>query len=527
MEAQTISPPSLFQVFNPILNKAIYTLEESSRETTLKTFENARNTAIQVASLSVKERIQEIYKIRDYIIQNKETLIDQIIQETGKSRFDALTSEIFEIVDVIDVVSKTAEQHLQDEKVSTPLVLLGKTSKVVYQPLGVVLVITPWNYPLYQMLVPSIYAFIAGNAVLIKPSEATPLKGLVEKMLIECGFIKGAIQVVYGGKETGKQLIDQKPHKIHFTGSTRAGKEIMKQAAEYLIPVDLELGGKDASIVFEDVNLERTVNGVMWGALTTGGQSCTSIERLYVHASIYDAFVSMLVDKTKKLRTPTSNSDITQPDSYDVGCIVTERQLNTIDQHVKDAVQKGAKVLCGGQKKEGLNCYLPTVLVDVTDDMLVMVDETFGPVIPVVKFTSEQEVIQKANNSIYGLSASVWSKDLKRAERVAKALNVGNVSINSHMITEANPNLPFGGTKQSGIGRYKGKWGFHTFSNIKSIVIDKQSAIIEAHWYPFTKTKYAMLNTVLYHLLSGKKNWLKVASAALQLDSIGRKEQIK
>ncbi len=517
-----------YSVKNPIQNKDLYTFKSSSDAQINQAFEKAHKAFEINQAQSINIRIKNVNKLRAYILKHREEIANKIILETGKSRFDALTSELFEVIDVIDVITKKAEKALKNVTVSTPLVLMGKKSRVQYHPLGTILIITPWNYPFYQMLIPSIFAYLSGNAVIVKPSETTPLKGVIEELMEKSGFQKDMIQVVYGDKTVGQKLIEKKPNKIHFTGSTAAGKAIMKQAAEHLIPVDLELGGKDPSIVFEDVNINRTVNGVMWGGFTTAGQSCTSIERLYIHESIYDHFINELANKTKKLRTPIANSDIEQPDGYDVGCITSEKQLNIIESHIADAVEKGAKILCGGSRKKDVpNCFLPTVLVDVDHSMKIMTEETFGPVIPVMKFSDEAQVIKWANTSEYGLGASVWSKDLKRANRVASALHCGNVSINNHMITEANPNLPFGGIKQSGIGRYKGVWGFHTFSYVKSVLVDKQSGLIEPHWYPFTKTKYRLLNTILDHLLSEKKNWLKVLPAALKLDSIGKKEQIK
>jgi acyl-CoA reductase-like NAD-dependent aldehyde dehydrogenase len=474
--------------------------------------------------MSVTERVTEVLKLRDYIISNREKIITRLISETGKSRVDAYTSEIFEICDVIDVFRKKAPQVLKEKKVPTPIVLMGKKSKIIYQPLGI---IPPWNYPVYQGLVPSILAFLAGNAVIVKPSEHTPLKGLFEEIYEKSGFIKNAIQVIYGSGITGSKLIDKRPDKIHFTGSCNTGKKVMAQASKYLIPVDLELGGKDPAIVFEDVNLERTVNGIMWGGFTTAGQSCTSIERCYVHESIYNKFVELITEKTKKLKPSRAGRNIDDPSDCDVGCITTEFQVKIIEEHIKDAIEKGARVMCGGKREENSRHFPPTIIADATHEMKIMTEETFGPVIPVMKFKTEEEAINLANDSEYGLSASVWSKDLKRAERVAKKIITGNVSINSHMLTEGNPHLPFGGVKQSGFGRYKGEEGLLTFSNSKSVLIDVQGNKIEPHWYPFTKNKYHLLDSIVTSFFSGKKNWIKFAIAGLKLDSIGNKEKIK
>jgi acyl-CoA reductase-like NAD-dependent aldehyde dehydrogenase len=450
-----------------------------------------------------------------------------LIEETGKSRFDAYTSEIFAVCDLISYYKGASKKILRDKKVHTPIFLMGKKSRIVYEPLGTILVITPWNYPFFQGIVPSILAFIAGNSVIVKPSELTPLQGLWEKMISESGFPQDAIQFAYGGRETGAALMDKRPDKIHFTGSVRAGKIIMAKAAEQLIPVDLELGGKDPSIVFDDVHIERTVNGVMWGAFTTAGQSCTSLERLYIQDTIYDEFLETLVDRTKKLRTSNANRDTAHPDECDVGAITSPAQVRIIEEHIQEALDRGATLHCGGITEKGSHHMLPTILSNVDHSMKVASEETFGPVIAVMKFKTEEEAIDLANDSPYGLAASVWSKDLKRAERVAKAIKTGNVSINNHMITEANAALPFGGVKDSGIGRYKGDEGLTTFSNSKSILTDKQGSLIDAHWYPFTIGKWNLLTGLSESYFRRKKNWIKFAKNGLQADAIGKKEKIK
>ncbi len=514
-------------VINPVTLKKIYEIEETEQATIDFVFTKAKTVQAAIAKMSVSERIEEVLKIRDYIITNRETILTHLVLETGKARLDGLTSEIFEILDFIHVYQKLSLKVLRNKKVPVPLVLMGKKSEIWPEPLGTVLVITPWNYPLFQVLAPSISAFLAGNAVVVKPSEVTPLRRILEDIIDKSGFLKNAIQIVYGSASTAVRLIDAKPDKIHFTGSCKTGKKIMAQASQHLISVDLELGGKDAAIVFEDVNIERAVNGIMWGGYTTAGQSCTSVERCYVHESIFEKFVELLVDKSRKLRISSANRNIENPEDCDIGVITTEFQVQIIEEQIKDAVEKGAKILCGGKREANTRVFPPTVLIHVNHSMKIMMDETFGPVIPVMKFKTEEEAIEFANDSQYGLGGSVWSKDITRARRVAAKIKTGNLSINNHMLNEGNPNLPFGGTKKSGFGRYKGEAGLLTFCNSKSVLIDKNSAVIDPNWYPFTKNKYLLLNQIIDHFFSRKKNWLKFIKAGMTMDSIGTKEKIK
>ena len=516
-----------FDIQNPITSEILYSIEGPSDQQLDKAFQIACEAQHAIAARSVKDRIQEVMRLSDWILDHDDLIMDRLIAETGKVRFDAFTSEIFAVLDTISYYKGHAKKILQDKKVHTPIFQFGKKSRIYYQPLGTVLVITPWNYPFFQGIVPSMLAFIAGNAVIVKPSELTPLKGLWEKMLADSGFLPGAFQFIYGGRETGSKLIDRRPDKIHFTGSVRAGKTIMAKAAEQLIPVDLELGGKDPAIVFDDVNLERTVNGIMWGAFTTAGQSCTSIERLYVQETIYDELVALLVDRTKKLRLSLPNRDTSRGDECDIGTVTSPAQVAIIEQHIEQAIAAGATLLCGGVPNKGSHHMVPTILADVDHTMKIASEETFGPVIAVMKFKTEEQAIELANDSPYGLSASVWSADLKRADRVARAIKTGNVSINNHMLTEANAALPFGGVKDSGIGRFKGDEGLTTFCNSKSVLVDKQSDAIDPHWYPFTNSKFQMLSELSQSYFRRKKNWIKFAKNGIKADSIGKKEKIK
>jgi aldehyde dehydrogenase (NAD+) len=482
-------------------------------------FARARRGIASLQRLSLADRIACIERLQDGILAQREEIIDRIQHDTGKSRSDALISEIFGVLDNLAWLAKFAPKHLADHKQHTGIALMGKTSWTWYEPLGTILVISPWNYPFYQAIVPIAQAFACGNTVVYKPSEWTPLEGLVEELLENAGFAPNWVRVVYGDGSVGADLVDQRPEKIFFTGSTRTGKKILAQAAPLMVPVELELGGKDPMIVFDDVNVDRAAAGAAWGALTTTGQSCTSVERLYVQEPIYDRFREALVRDVNRLR-----QEIDRDGDADLGAMTTDFQVKVVARHLEDAEAKGARVLTGDEWDRASRLIPPIVLDRVTDDMLVAREETFGPVIPLMPFRTEDEVVRRANDSEYGLTASVWTHDLERAKRVGRALAAGGVSINNVMATEANPALPFGGIKQSGFGRYKGEHGLHAFCNVKSVLVDKDSAKIEANWYPYTREKYRLFTDLMVNLFGrGPLRLVRFAVAGMRLERYSKR----
>ena len=483
--------------------------------TPAQAMERAREGGQSLRRLLLAERLAHLAALREAILRRREAIVDHIQRDTGKSRSDALISEIFGVLDNLAWLEAHAPKALADRKQHTPLALMGKTSWTWYEPLGTILIISPWNYPFYQAIVPIACAVAAGNTVVYKPSEWTPLTGLLEALLAEAQFAPNWVQVVYGDGAVGAALVDARPDKIFFTGSTRTGRRVLAQAAEHLIPVELELGGKDAMIVFDDVTIPRAAAGAAWGALTTTGQSCTSVERCYVQRSIYDSFKQELVRQVGALVQRTDSDG-----DGDLGAMTTDFQVQIVAQQVADAKAKGARFLTGSEW-DGVSRMIPPMVVDgATEDMAVLRDETFGPLIPLIPFDSEDDVVQRANDSPYGLTASVWSKDLERAKRVSRALAVGGVSVNNVMATEANPGLPFGGVKHSGFGRYKGEHGLHAFCNVKSVLIDKDSKKIEANWYPYTREKYRLFTDLTVNLFGerGLKRLVKFALAGLKLE---------
>ncbi len=492
-------------------------LENPAPEDITAVYDVSRTVQQDIRDWGVKKRLEFITNLKAVILKNQEHILDRVQQDTGKSRFDAITAEIFGVLDFLDYLEKNAVKILSDRKVPTPFALMGKKSKVYFEPLGTALLISPWNYPFYQAIVPICQAFIVGNAVVFKPSKATPLKGLVEDLLGQAGFLPGWVQIVYGqGGVIGDALVDGRPDKIFMIGSGSVGKRIMSRAAEQLIPVELELGGKDPMIVFEDVNIDRAVAGAVWGAFTTTGQSCTSVERLFVHTDIYDEFKERLVKEALKLRLGTDTDG-----SADIGSVTTKSQLEEIARQVDDAKQKGASFLTG-KDWDGKTAFVPPMVIEgVTKEMLVDQEENFGPLLPIYSFSSEQEAVELANDPEFGLSASVWADDLKKADRVTRQIYTGNVSINNVMLTEGNHALPFGGVQKSGFGRYKGEFGFYAFANIKSILVDKNSKKMEANWFPYTPKKYQLFSNLTKALYSPGvvASYIKGAIHGLKLES--------
>ena len=344
---------------------------------------------------------------------------------------------------------------------------MTKKCYVEHRPYGVAAIISPWNYPLLISLTPMFAALLAGNTVVLKASEVSPAVGvMIEKLFKSLPELAPFVRVVHGDGKVGAALTNSKPDYIFVTGSTVTGKKIMQTAAENLIPVTLELGSKDAAIVLEDANIDPAARWITWGSHFNAGQTCVAVERVYVVESKYDEFVQAAVAYTEKIQSGFT-LDTNSP--YSMGPITDPRQMQIIDDHIKDAVEKGARVLCGG-KEQGAY-YKPMVMVDVNHSMKLMREETFGPIMPIMKVRDEEEAIRLANDSAFGLFASVYSKDQARAKRVADRINASSIIINDSLAQFAIPTLPFGGVKDSGIGTSHGREGLLAFTRPHSYAI--------------------------------------------------------
>jgi acyl-CoA reductase-like NAD-dependent aldehyde dehydrogenase len=432
--------------------------------------------------LAYAERREHILSVRDLLLDRLESLVETITSETGKLDAEAVFTEVMTACETIQYYAKQGEKALRPETVSAGLMSHKKAVRT-YEPLGVVGVISPWNYPFILAMTPIVTALFAGNAVVLKPSEVTPLVGrAIGDLFAEVGGHPDLVQVVTGGGATGEALVRSGVQKICFTGSVRTGKRVMATAAETLTPVLLELGGKDPMIVCADADLDRAAAGAVWGAFQNSGQTCMSVERVYVDEAVFDPFVCKVVQRTRAIRQGTGPGN-------DIGSMTFSPQLDTVERHVADAVERGAKVLTGGQRVAGRDglWYEPTVLVDVDHDMEVMRDETFGPLLPIMKVSGIDEALRLANDSPFGLNSSVWTTDPAQGRVVAASLEAGNVCVNDVIVSYAAPALPFGGVKESGIGRVHGPEGVREFSQVKSVLYDRVSLKREVWWFPVPK----------------------------------------
>jgi acyl-CoA reductase-like NAD-dependent aldehyde dehydrogenase len=485
---KTVAPPqdSEIRVLNPATGEVVGSVPDMSAEQVVAAIAELREHQRAWQAIGADERKEWLLKLQDWIIDNTEVLADVLQSETGKPRVDSLIDPIFGS-DLIGYYARRAAKFLADEHPAphSPLARVKRLT-TVFEPYPVVGVITPWNFPLAMPLLDVIPALAAGAAVILKPSEVTPLSALeLARGWAEIGA-PPVLSVVTGAGATGAAVVEHADY-IQFTGSTATGRRIAAACAARMVPYSLELGGKDPAIVLADADLDRAAHGIAFGGMFNSGQVCISVERVYVEEPVYDEFVAKLTANVKSLR---QGRDDRTPRN-DVGAMANESQVGIVARHIDEAVAAGAKVLTGG-KRTGVGTFFePTVLVDVDHTMSCITEETFGPTLPVMKVADEAEAIRLANDSVYGLSATVWTGDKARGERVARALQAGAVNINDVFANLFNFALPMGGWGDSGVGaRWGGPNGVRKYCRAKAIttpILPTQER--ELTWMPYDLNK--------------------------------------
>jgi len=478
-----VAPGKLVSV-NPATGETLGQLDCASEPDVREAVARARSAQPKWRELGLPNRVAVLKEWQRVLCEKKSDLAQLITREVGKPYAEALTTEVIVVLDSARFYLDNAYRLLRDEPVAHGnLAMKQKSGRIVREPFGLVGIISPWNYPFATPATESLAALVAGNAVIVKPSEFTPLIMLeFADLLHRAGVPNEIFQVIVGDGSSGAALVNSEIDKLIFTGSVATGKRIGQMAGARLLPVVLELGGKDPMLVLEDAAIDVASSAAVWGAFVNAGQACLSVERCYVHRSIHDAFLAAAVNKSQRLRIGNGMNPGT-----DMGPMIHHRQLEIVEQHVEDARTRGARVVTGGRRLSelGPNFYAPTVLADVTHEMRIMREETFGPVLPVMAFDTEEEAVQLANDSEFGLGASIFTRDRARGEALARRLATGTVLINDVVCGFGISEAPHGGVKSSGIGRTHGSFGLDEMVNIKYIASDRLPGMKKAWWFPY------------------------------------------
>ncbi len=489
-------------VENPATGETIRTVPDLDAAVVAEMAARGRRAQPEWDAYGFDGRGRIMLRAQKWVMDNADRIVETICAETGKTFEDAELAEIGYAGNAFGFWAKQAPNYLGDEHPKTSQMLVkGKKIILRYRPLGLIGVIGPWNYPLTNSFGDCIPALMAGNSVILKPSEITPLTSLLmAEGLRECGLPEDVLQIATGRGATGAALIEH-VDMIMFTGSTKTGRKVAEAAARRLIPASLELGGKDPMLVLADADLERAANFATYYSMQNAGQTCISIERAYVEEPVYDEFVAKVSEKVRALRVGKPQG----PGSVEVGAITFPPQLEIIKDHVADAVQRGARVLTGGSETPGAGRFFePTVLVDVDHTMKCMTEETFGPTLPIMKVADAEEAVRLANDSPYGLGASVFSRDAERGEAIARRIEAGAANVNDAMINYTVLELPMGGAKASGLGSRHGAGGIRKYCSQQAIVVTARLAMKkEVFMYPY-KSRTSRLLARFFKFMYGR-----------------------
>jgi succinate-semialdehyde dehydrogenase/glutarate-semialdehyde dehydrogenase len=481
-------PRRRYRLTSPATLEPIGELECMTEADVAQCLERARKAQPAWAALSFDARAAVMRRVIDLVLERQERITELVIRETGKTETEAFAMEVFASLDSLTYYAKNAKKFLAPEKRRIHGVMgFAKKLRVVYKPLGVVGIIVPWNGPFVLAMNQTVQALMAGNAVLLKGSEVTPHStALVGEFFRDAGLPDGVLEIVMGDGQTGAALVECGVDKISFTGSVATGRKVAEACGRQLVPVTLELGGKDAMIVCADADLDRAAAGALIGSCMNTGQYCCGTERIYVVDEVYDDFVAKVVEGAKQLRQSGRGES-------DIGAIFWDRQLDIIESHVRDAVEKGAEIRVGGRRNPSLRglYFEPTVVTGVTHEMDLMTRETFGPIVSIMRVADEAEALRLANDSDYGLNGNVWTKDTEKGFRIAQQMDTGGVCINDMALTYGVPEAPFGGVKESGVGQVNGKAGIRGYCHEHPMIADRFGGKKVQGGYPYSSKDLA------------------------------------
>src|SRR6478609_1084380 len=501
-----------FTVHNPATQEIIGTLPNMAADQIAEAVARAAAAQVRWAATPVRDRMRMLGRFAELLCDQKDSVARVISREAGKPEAEAMSTEVMVVLDTVKYLQNHVPAFLKPEPVphGNPVMKL-KNGTLLREPYGVVGIISPWNYPFNLPSIQTLSALATGNAVVLKPSEFTPYSSLeLEKLLRAAGLDPDLLQVATGNGSAGAALLAANVQKIVFTGSVATGKRVAQASAARLLPVVLELGGKDPMIVLEDADIDVASSAAVWGAFMNAGQTCLSVERCYVHEAIYEKFLQKCVEKTNRLRVGSSSHPLRRTESgdnethagakdgapgaehpeqaeIDVGPMIHERQLKIVQSHVENAISRGVRLLAGGKPLSNLgpNFFAPTILADVDHSMAVMIEETFGPVLPVRSFKTEDEAVALANDSYYGLAASIFTSDRKRGEALAHRIVAGTVMVNDVLACFGISEAPHGGVKASGIGRTHGRFGLEEMVWPKYVDSDRIPRMKKLWWYGY------------------------------------------
>jgi acyl-CoA reductase-like NAD-dependent aldehyde dehydrogenase len=458
--------------------------------------------------LPIAEKKRIFLRAKDILLARAGELADLVCREKGSPIVEANAVDVITGLEILDYYGRHLDKVRASRKTRLYMPLLAhKKSAFLFQPLGVTLIISPWNFPFVIPLSDTTSALAAGNTVVLRPSSTTPFTGLfIGEIYREAGLPPGVLNVVNSRAAQAEYMITHPAvQTVMFTGSVGIGRRVMELAAKNLTHIVLELGGKDPMIVLDDADLDLAARGAVWAAFMNTGQSCASIERVYVDEKIAEAFTAKVLDLAKSLRV----GNPLDPD-VEIGPMTTKDQRETVEGHLADARAKGARVLCGGERIKDFPGYFltPAVVSGVDHTMKIMTEETFGPVLPIMTFKTLEEAVALANDCEYGLTASVWTRSKTKAERLAERIEAGTVTVNDHMFSFTDPKAIWGGVKKTGVGRSHGPYGLLDISNIKLVSTDFHRRKDQLWWYPYDRAKWSFMKNavvILHHRKLGAK----------------------